>query len=78
MQQGLANNGNFQGNFASILIALQIEYFPGGSSNPTPDYIAVPSLESSTIFKVVGSSWEAYLVYDVDYTILNVKDNSQP
>jgi hypothetical protein len=78
MQQGLANNGNFQGNFASILIALQIEYFPGGLPNPTPDYIAVPSIESSTLFKVMASSWEAYLVYDVDYTILNVKDNSQP
>jgi hypothetical protein len=78
MQQGLANNGNFQGNFASILIALQIEYFPGGLPNLTPDYIEVPSLDSSTLFKIIGSSWEAYLVYDVDYTILNVKDNSQP
>lgn len=76
--QGLANTPNLQGNFASILIAIQITYFPGGLPNPTPEYIAIPSLQSSTIFKIVGSSWETYLVYDVDYTILNVIDNSQP
>lgn len=76
--QGLANTPNLQGNFASILIAIQITYFPGGISNPNPGYIAVPSLQSSTIFKIVSSSWEAYLVYDVDYAILTVLDNSQP
>jgi len=78
MLQGLANTPNLQGNFASVLIALQITYFPGGLTNPTPGYIAVPSLQSSTIFKIVSSTWEAYLVYDVDYTILTVIDNSQP
>jgi hypothetical protein len=73
MLQGLANNGTYQGNYASILEGLTITYLPGGD-NPTPGYIKVPSLQDDNLFNVTGGTWQAYLVYDIDVSILNIID----
>jgi len=74
IMQGLANNSNLQGNFASLLLGIQIAYFPGGISNPTTGYISVPSLQDSNEFVFIPTlgTYEALIVYDIDVSILNV------
>ena len=76
IMQGLSNSGNIQGDFTSAILGLNILFFPTGAANPTPDYIKVPSLNSSNLFQISGGTWNALLVYDIDVSIINVYDIS--
>lgn len=71
IQLGLANNAQFQGNYAAILISLEIEYHAQGS--PTSTYfVPVPSINDGNLFIVVSGLQQAYLVYDIDVAMINI------
>lgn len=76
ISQGLANSGTYQGNYASILVSIQIDYFY--NSSPTPTYIVpVPSLNSNNLFyqpPTFGALPQVQYVYDIDVSIITVQE----
>lgn len=71
IQLGLANNAQFQGNYAAILVGLEIEYHAQGSPTPTY-YVPIPSINNDNLFIVASGLIQAYLVYDIDVTMINI------
>jgi hypothetical protein len=68
---GLANSNTFQGNYASVIVAMELEYFYNGSGTATY-YVPVPSLQSGNLFQNVGGQYQAYYVYDINTAMVNI------
>jgi len=80
IMQGLGNSGGIQGNFASLVLGLEIIWNPNGVRSAIP-YIQLPSINNGKLF--TPAPHEAYYVYDIDdnntaphSSIINVIDIS--
>ncbi len=71
--QGLANSQAYQGNYASLLVSLEIAYHAQGDIESTY-FVPVPSLQLGNMFVLVDGAQQAYLVYDIDTTILHIAE----
>lgn len=71
IMQGLANSNTYQGNYAAILLSLQIKFFLEGALDPTY-LVPVPSLQSNNLFETGDALPKARLVYDIDVNIIDI------
>lgn len=73
IMQGLANTSSQQGNYASVIVSLEILYYPGNTPTVTSPYVPVPSLITDgtngvpNLF-INGAAKSVYMVYDIDVT----------